>query len=216
MVRLVRGQHCTGNVIRDKGKTVGSITRRFGGWTSHRSIAPDVQVVRHAKLDPGELEVDGAAVGHGVREELELLQGLVCVAGIASTHVKSRLLSLVLVGALPCLRVKAYNIAVGDVAGGIYAQRHCCEGGRTTERLRLEGGCVAAAGPEAPAALAYRGRSGSEGARDGLGGMAVFGRKLIHGSKGAAAPARCAPRASSRRSTWSSTMSGAQRTAPVA
>ena len=99
MVRLVQVQHCAGNIIRDEIKAVRSATRRFGGWAGHGSIAPNVQVFRHAQLDPGELEVDGAAVGHGIREELELLQGLVCVAGIASTHVKGRLLSLVLVGA---------------------------------------------------------------------------------------------------------------------
>ena len=128
MVRLFRSQHCAGNVICDQVKAVGSTARRFGGWTNRRSIALHVQVVRHAKLGPGKLDVDGAAAWHGVAEELELLQGLVCVAGVASAHVERRLMSQVLVGALPRLRVKADG-GLGNVTSVVHAQRHSCKGG---------------------------------------------------------------------------------------
>ena len=122
MVRLLRSQHRTGNVICDKVEAVGSNARRCCGWAGRRSAAAHVQVTMHTKLGPRELDVNGPAAWQGVTEELELLQGLVCVAGIARTHVERRLVSQILVGVLPRLRVEA-DCCRGSVASVMHSQR---------------------------------------------------------------------------------------------
>ena len=107
MVGLLRVKHSAGNVVSHKVKAVGSSTRWLGCWADRRSATLHIQVTGRAEVGPSELDVDGAAAGEGVAEEVELLQGLICHAGIAGAHVERSVVSQVLIVILLRLRVEA-------------------------------------------------------------------------------------------------------------